>query len=372
MSFSREDTKAIKGFAIILMLLHHLWAFPDRIAGGELQSLIHISGINASYFMGVFGKICVSLFFFLGGFGIYMQSKKKDFSVINCIKKLYLSYWKIFILFIPVAYIFFARQWAYCDDVNIWNRYGQFDISVLLRDFLGITSDLNSEWWFLGSYVVAIVLFPLFKRLFKNASIYKSFAIVIIVGLATAYIFPAIGEISELGHLNTSFLYRTVFCQPGEYYACFLVGMLFAQHDLFAKIDQILQKYFKRTIPLCLFVLVAIIFLRYNTTGSSLDIIYAPAVTICVAKIASKLKVISRMLQSLGKHSTTMWLTHSFYCYYFYQTARIITFTHWAVPSLIIFIAGTFIGAVIIDGAWSHVSQFVQKLQNNRHKNALL
>lgn len=34
--FTKEDTKVIKGIAIILMLTHHLWGFPDRIAGGEL------------------------------------------------------------------------------------------------------------------------------------------------------------------------------------------------------------------------------------------------------------------------------------------------------------------------------------------------
>lgn len=30
-TFTREDTRAIKGVAVVLMLLHHLWCFPDRI-----------------------------------------------------------------------------------------------------------------------------------------------------------------------------------------------------------------------------------------------------------------------------------------------------------------------------------------------------
>lgn len=37
---SREDTKILKAIAVILMLAHHLWAFPDRIAGGELKHLL--------------------------------------------------------------------------------------------------------------------------------------------------------------------------------------------------------------------------------------------------------------------------------------------------------------------------------------------
>ena len=33
--FSKEDTKVIKGITIILMMMHHLWAFPGRISGTE-------------------------------------------------------------------------------------------------------------------------------------------------------------------------------------------------------------------------------------------------------------------------------------------------------------------------------------------------
>ena len=35
MGFSRDDTKMVKGFAIILMLYHHLFAFPNRNQDGS-------------------------------------------------------------------------------------------------------------------------------------------------------------------------------------------------------------------------------------------------------------------------------------------------------------------------------------------------
>ena len=37
-TFSRDDTKLMKGAAIVLMLMHHLWGFPGRIAGGGVMS----------------------------------------------------------------------------------------------------------------------------------------------------------------------------------------------------------------------------------------------------------------------------------------------------------------------------------------------
>ena len=42
--FSKEDTKVIKGITIILMMMHHLWAFPGRISGGELKYFFEILG----------------------------------------------------------------------------------------------------------------------------------------------------------------------------------------------------------------------------------------------------------------------------------------------------------------------------------------
>lgn len=67
MNFSRNDTKVIKGVAICLMLYHHLFAFPDRIA----QDLVYFSAFDigsssAAYLIGNFGQICVCVFFMLG------------------------------------------------------------------------------------------------------------------------------------------------------------------------------------------------------------------------------------------------------------------------------------------------------------------
>ena len=77
--FSRTDTKIIKGLAIVLMLMHHLWCFPERIAGGALKYLFTINGTSSLILFGSFGKICVSIFFFVGGYGIYKMSEKKRF-----------------------------------------------------------------------------------------------------------------------------------------------------------------------------------------------------------------------------------------------------------------------------------------------------
>ena len=66
----KNDTRVIKGAAVILMLMHHMWAFQERIADGGLKGLIPLGNTYLFVFLGHFGKVCVPLFFFLGGYGL--------------------------------------------------------------------------------------------------------------------------------------------------------------------------------------------------------------------------------------------------------------------------------------------------------------
>ena len=49
---TRENTAVMKGIAIILMLAHHLWGFPERIAGGELKYFFNIFGQSSISYIG--------------------------------------------------------------------------------------------------------------------------------------------------------------------------------------------------------------------------------------------------------------------------------------------------------------------------------
>ena len=61
--FTREDTKFIKGIAIILMFYHHVFCFPERIGYAEYFSIFSFQGHETANIIGSFGKICVALYF---------------------------------------------------------------------------------------------------------------------------------------------------------------------------------------------------------------------------------------------------------------------------------------------------------------------
>ena len=93
-----DDTRIMKAVAITLMLMHHLWCFGTRTAGEPLEYLFTIFGIPSTIYFGFFGKICVPMFFFFGGYGTYLSQFGKKFDLVGKLKKLYFAYWKVFLI----------------------------------------------------------------------------------------------------------------------------------------------------------------------------------------------------------------------------------------------------------------------------------
>lgn len=103
---SKEDTKVVKGIAIVLMLMFHLWGFPDRIAG-ELKHILNIFGISSLVYLGHFGNICVSIFFFGGVWHIYNCKKDRIFVNRKNKKPLYTVLESLFYIYSNRIFIFF-------------------------------------------------------------------------------------------------------------------------------------------------------------------------------------------------------------------------------------------------------------------------
>jgi hypothetical protein len=331
---SVNDTIAMKAIAILFMLMHHLWAFPDRIAGGPLESILHFSNFPLTVHIGVFGKICVSIFFFLGGYGLYKKYFGKRYNLAERLKKLYFAYWKIFVIFVPIGFIFFSNQNTYCADAGVYSAFSTFSIKEFLLNVTGIESTYNKEWWFLINYAIALVLFPLIRKIVDRFSVGVNITIVVLVTILLTDIFP--------------------------YAACFWMGAIVAKHSLFDKLCSVIpQNKILRTIidvSIWLFVIV----LRQKITGDQLDIIFVPLITIASIDIVGRLNFLKKCLPPLGKQSTNMWLIHTFFCYYFGVTAKIVAAPRYAIPALIILFAMSYAASVLVDKFWKKAAHFLK------------
>ena len=362
-AISREDTKVIKGVAIFLMLMHHLWAFPNRIYGGGLLFRFWFLEQPATVFFGYFGNVCVPIFFFLGGYGTYLGQRGKRYDLIDRLKKLYISYWKVFLVFIPIAFLFFAHQPAYAEEPEIYACYSKFTWHEFLSNFLGLSSSYNREWWFLASYVTALITFPVIRAAVRNKSLHTNLLLIVIASILVTNVFPAIGRLEEIGGLNGNYLYARFFCQAAPFVACFWMGIVAAENDLLDRLRTAMDRagVLKPLIDLAIWF--GIIYVRQYVAGATLDIFYIPVLCVVSLDILSHLRGIRKVFLKLGQESTNMWLIHSFFCYYFLAAVKLVVAPKWAVPSLLVLVAFTYLASVFLTWFWKEISVLFRKVQ---------
>lgn len=138
-SFSKKDTSVIKGIAIILLLLHHMFS-ADLLATHLLSWYPFHEAFGEMWLrFCAMGKICVSLFAFLSGYGIYISythsiiKKNRD-----------------------------VRQWYIERFFALFNRYWLiyffvFISGCILNKFLSLNNPVVTSWFFMNGYTASII-----------------------------------------------------------------------------------------------------------------------------------------------------------------------------------------------------------------------
>ncbi len=161
-SLSSNDSLILKGIAICAMLRHHLFTTAEYG--------------NFVLFLGGLGKVCVAIFLFASGYGLYVQYNKLNVSptkdgakvsfmfLIKRFIKFYVNYWVVFIIFVPIGVFVFGRtlNQPYGESVNLFKRF--------IYDVLGVQgfSSYNITWWFNKLIIILYLLFPLMFFLIKR------------------------------------------------------------------------------------------------------------------------------------------------------------------------------------------------------------
>lgn len=180
---SLNDTNALKGIALLLLLSHHLFYHANvgynDICIGDNHYLFNMIAMQC--------KLCVAIFVFLSGYGL---AKQADKSGIPSLRKFYqrryvkllMNYWMIWLIFVPIGILFFDR--------TLVSVYGYEHLQIkFLIDLLGLSNAFgffgyNATWWF---YSVIIVLYSIFPLLYR----YKQYWVLqLIIGAIIYYVFP--------------------------------------------------------------------------------------------------------------------------------------------------------------------------------------
>ena len=373
-AFTREDTRAIKGLAVVLMLLHHLATWGDRWPVGFAGFKSLWSGFVDQGFLTdlAFNAIlCVPIFFFLGGVGLYRRWVAGRYSVTNAIISLYKQFWKVFIIFIPIGYLLFCRtgrginvlctRWVVGDAKSF--------LKVLFANFTGYDTTLNGEWWFLASYICTLPLGYLFCRAIRrHKNVWADIFLVFVIEILTQSVFPDLANLAALPNLRQN-LYFIRFLEINKYSTAFFMGIVWAKYDLLEKLKGRIANVPFRGV-LCLAACVAVFICRAYIVSDvlSADLVLVPFFVAFLSAVFDSAKALKTGFRFLGSHSTNMWLVHSFYCYYFLEFTKIVYATPSVWVDLLILVVLSLATSIVLDGLYDFLGEMRMRLRRRTAK----
>lgn len=331
---SKDDTWFLKGIAILLLLYHHLpfdsdWGFVPK------------SG----------ARVCVWIFLFISAYGFSLQMKEKyEKKPVRFIFKrvllLYSQMWFFYLFNLTVSII--------------WNHrlidYFKSSVFNLPLDMLGLYSIFGkpeiASYWYVNFLIVVIVLFPVLYYLAKWTS-WFSIPVVILV----TQLIP----------------YKMVFIHGGQlnyYLLMVMLGILFAQKNVFEKLAGFKHKKDFVVTVVSLLLISVLLVLRYILLPYTTEKWYlsigpvSAAIAIIIIMLVFLQRTegkIAQLIQKLGKHSGNIFYIHWFFYNYLLHKMNI------SIP--IVGFAGCFIYCLLI----SILVEFIKKKTdyNNKIRNGL-
>jgi peptidoglycan/LPS O-acetylase OafA/YrhL len=294
-SFTLKTSNSAKGIALLLLLWHHLFYEHP-----EYQQLIFYTSHAA--------KVCVAIFLILSGYGLAQSIHREHSGILSFYKKrfshIYLNYWLIALIFVPISIYFFKRPLTYVFDTK---PYFNFAIQLLGYHlyFRSIGFGYNPTWWYISVIFGLYWLFPFMLTLLKRFGAWA---------LIPALILLFIGQWDVFG---ISILNFWIF--P------FMFGIFISLKNGFERISYLLKKinWVRYLIILILLGLTA--FLRHQLIlineflAIRIDGLFGALIILLVFELTQQFIILEKGLDFLGKHLFNIFLFHTFIFYFFFQ-----------------------------------------------------
>ncbi|MDR1564879.1 MAG: acyltransferase [Oscillospiraceae bacterium] len=293
-AFSKEESAMLKGLALIFMLLLHL--FNRREIDGLYDVFLYTKGGPLLVYLTFACDAVIPIFCFVSGYGLYLSQQKKGSIFAGNLKRIFRflsDYWIILIVFSIVGVIMHSSRLP----VNFITFLG--NASTVFISYCG-------AWWYVPQYVILVVVSPLLIRLVKRLPFWA----VLAVSFALYCVGYAGGIMDVLPNVNMA---TVLFYNFGRCQFPFLIGVIFANKNVFASIDVHLSKLSSKLRNLvCILILIATWALRMLVNSLFLSVFSAVFIIIAFVFL-SKAKPIKWLLLFLSGHSTNVWLIHMFF-----------------------------------------------------------
>ena len=336
----KRASSIAKGIAIVLMFIHHLF-YSNNVLNRRINDYTVLNyaplGNSRVILFSQLCKVCVAIFVFVTAYGTYKQVSRHqektnyaNYSVQHYIKLIGSKF--------PILLVFglLGLFTGYKNPVDLYFSKGLirgviymlFDILCLSHTFA--TPMMNPAWWYLSLAVLWIFLIPI---LVPVANRYGSVFL-----LALSVLLPS------MAGLDSSAIFW-------RYLPTAMLGLLYAQYDLFERSREGLSN---KALRLLILVVVGVSACLFKMRIPRLVFLFEPIVACVTCAFAieiASVPLMSNVLDCLGIHSSNMYMTHNLLLGY-YLTDIIYSASNWILITCLF---------ILISLIVSLITEFVKK-----------
>ncbi len=307
MKFDKRQTNIAKGVALLLLLWHHLF-YKHTSYFSLFDSAWLIDGIPVESCIAAYGKVCVAIFLFLSGYGMFKSGQSLQRRTLAAGKTLHVSdhvryvknhlirlmadYWLIYLIFVPLGICFGVYFWEVYQE-----NFGNGVLDFFALSFYFRTPSMNPSWWYMSIILAFYLLFPLLK---KWADVLPELMLAVALGIM---LWPEQWRHTEEFEKVSGYI---------EWLPPLLLGMLMARCNGFERIARRYPHWWQGA----LFAVPAVALTAYQRFMTSQDVrfdaLFALAIILLCYLFLSHIPVLSSGLAWLGGYSGTVYMLHTF------------------------------------------------------------
>lgn len=300
---SIQKSNHLKSIAILLMLFLHLF---NRDYLGLYSPLVFVGSKPLVFYIAAFCDICVPVFAFVSGYGLYFKYKKEPsiywYQNIQRLKRLYLNYWIVLVIFaVIVGYILGVPGYPGI-------------LSKFIFNVLALDPSYNGAWWFLTTYIFFVLTSKVWFRILNR---YNPYLLFILFGIfyVVAFYFRSYYNFSLENVVAKWTAYQLI-----NYFFTlfqFMLGAFALKYSWNEKVMSAVHNFkYKKLFLISAFLL---IFLIHSLIINYFIAPFISTVFIFIFLQIAPPKSIGIALDFLTPHSTNLWLVHMFIFLIFFE-----------------------------------------------------
>ena len=282
----KDNFTFIKGIAIICMIIHHAFGFPEWYVDGiSYPNLLpYVEYIRNA------ARLCIPIFVFLTGGG-YCLHRDKSFKYSG--KKIlgfYINYWIVFIVMLILALI--------CGSY--------LSAKSVVLEALGIENVLMKFCWYVPFYALLMLVLPIYSKILRG----KWYIDIVLTGVCYLLI-----RIADLTFSGVS--YMNLMNSLSIYFPVLSMGYLLVKYDVLDKIKNTVQKRCTlRGVQVAIGLFLVILAFAANAIkvfvkGISTGVILVPILMIGFSLLSRRKKDwLQKTVILFGKYSMNIWFLH--------------------------------------------------------------